>query len=118
MKKTEDLLRKAPRSAPSENLDRQVAAIFNEARQSAPSGWLWAGVPAWATALACMLCLGLGVLIAPERNAETVRIGAISPQPDVLVQVARNDRPSTSSPFHRVKTKPAGFFSSGWTITD
>jgi hypothetical protein len=136
MKNPEEHLRNAPRRAPSESLDRNMEAQFNEARQSArhSGGWLSAGVPAWVTAVACLLCLFVGRQLAAPTSSELVQapLPVVEPapepkievppeaepeQPVVLVQVARSSSANRSSPFIRTESRRESRLPSSWTVT-
>jgi RNA polymerase sigma factor (sigma-70 family) len=103
----DELIREAPRAAPSDRLDRNVRALFEEARQSASTSWFQTGIPAWAAGLACATCLLAGMVLAP-RPAAVHQAEPKPARPDVLVQFARSDNPSIDS----------GFFSAGWTLQE
>jgi hypothetical protein len=103
MKDIEDLLKKAPLSEPSAELDRRVEAAVSNAERGQP-GRRPAGVPLWAFAAGCLACTLIGFLIHPlvqrpqpptsEGPAVVYIVEPASPGLRILGTKPDQDRPS------------------------
>ena len=114
MKDPEELLKKAPRKAPSEKLDQTLRAVFEEAKQSAKESWFAFRIPAWSAGLACLFCLLIGWMVSPRQVAEP--ISTPPEEPEVLVEYVPNPNQTFLGLFSSLdESEDTGFFSTEWT---
>ena len=131
MKKVEKLLNNSPLTRPSQELDQNAEALFDQALSNSRNNWFEFRVPAWGAIAACIACLFIGRLWVPEPQVQKVTNPPpvlvsetqqpspvpVKSEPEVFVQIIRHAAPKQTSPFNRQNNSSYHRFSTSWSVT-